>query len=319
MQQVKTLLKTLSIFWLVIAIAACSSNQGAKETVDKKLPKAPIEEKTKSLPAVAEASESEKAIIKKLDYIIGPEDLLEISVFGLPEMNKTVRVSAEGVIVLPLLRSIKVEGLTQKELEEKIGALLAEKYIQNPQVTIFIKEHKSRKVAVLGAVVKPGFYELIGKRTILDIIALAGGITEKAGKKLLLIRKSSSLNPDKTFSINLDKLFSQGNPELNIILREGDVINVPIDRIISIYVLGAVNNPGALEVKESEAITVLQAIAKAGGFSERAAKTRVKVIRQTAEGKKKTMKINVKDIIKGQKEDIILQEGDVVVVPETFF
>jgi polysaccharide export outer membrane protein len=313
------IIKAAVIFFLIMLTAACASRKAIEESINKEPPKKTQKAEPKKAASVKETVDTTKDEAKKLDYIIGPEDLLEISVFGLPEMNKTVRVSAEGTIALPLLRSVKAEGLTQKELEEKIATLLAEKYIQNPQVSIFIREHKSRKVAVLGAVEKPGFYELIGKRTILDIIALAGGINEKAGKELLLIRKASSNKVDLTYKINLEELFSKGNPALNKTLQEGDVINIPIDKIINVYVLGAVNNSGALAVKQSEHITVLQAIAKAGGFSERAAKTRVKIIRQLASGNKKTIKVNVKDIINGKKEDILLQEGDVIVVPETFF
>jgi polysaccharide export outer membrane protein len=319
MNEKKLLMKAVVAFVLIMLVAACSSNKAVKDSLNKRPAKKPPATKIKQTPPIKKTIDRVKAETQKLDYIIGPEDLLEISVFGLPEMNKTVRVSAEGTIVLPLLRSIQAEGYTQKELEERIANLLAEKYVQNPQVSIFIKEHKSRQVAILGAVEKPGFYELIGKRTILDIIALSGGISENAGKELLLIRRSSANKADLTYKINLEELFSRGNPALNKTLQEGDVINVPVDKIINIYVLGAVNNPGALAVKQSENITVLQAIAKAGGFSERAAKTRVKIVRQLASGKKRTIKINVKDIINGKKEDMLLQEGDVIVVPETFF
>ncbi len=313
------IMKAAVVFFLIMLAAACASRKAVKESINKEPPPKTQKAELKKAASIKETVDTAKDEAKKLDYIIGPEDLLEISVFGLPEMNKTVRVSAEGTIVLPLLRSVKAEGLSQKELEEKIATLLAEKYIQNPQVSIFIREHKSRKVAVLGAVEKPGFYELIGARTILDIIALAGGINENAGKELLLIRKASSNKVDLTYNISLEELFSKGNPALNKTLQEGDVINIPIDKIINIYVLGAVNNPGALAIKQSEYITVLQAIAKAGGFSERAAKSRVKIIRQLASGNKETIKINVKDIINGKKEDILLQKGDVIVVPETFF
>jgi polysaccharide export outer membrane protein len=319
MNQKEILMKAVVVFVLIMLVAACSSNKAAKKSINKEPAKKSTPTEIKQTPPIKETIDRVKTETQKLDYIIGPEDLLEISVFGLPEMNKTVRVSAEGTIVLPLLRNIQAEGYTQKELEERIAHLLAEKYIQNPQVSIFIKEYKSKQVAILGAVEKPGFYELIGKRTILDIIALAGGISENAGKELLLIRKSSANKTDLTYKINLEELFSKGNPVLNKTIQEGDVINIPIDKVMNIYVLGAVNNPGALAVKQSENITVLQAIAKAGGFSERAARTRVKIVRQLASGKKSTIKINVKDIINGKKEDMLLQEGDVIVVPETFF
>jgi len=253
------------------------------------------------------------------DYIIGAEDLIDVSVYELPDMDKTVRVSGEGLISLPFIGEIKAEGLTQQELEKKIKSLLSERYITNPQVTVFIKEYRSKRASVIGAVENPGSYPLIGRRTILDVISEAGGITEKAGKKLYLIRRFSSGNSHESILIDLEELIEKGNPELNLPVQAGDVISIPPEKFIYIYVFGAVNLPGQLEVKESESITVLQAITKAGGLTDRAAKTRVEIIRQDKSGKKINIKVNLKDIIKGKKKDIILQKDDIVIVPETFF
>ncbi|MDH5406970.1 MAG: polysaccharide export protein [Candidatus Aminicenantes bacterium] len=253
------------------------------------------------------------------DYIIGAEDLIGISVYELPEMNKTVRISGEGSITLPFIGEIKAEGLTQQELEKIIRILLSERYITNPQVTVFIKEYRSKRASIIGAVENPGSYPLIGNRTILDIISEAGGITEKAGKKLYLIRGSSSESSTESILIDLEELIEKGNPELNLPIQGGDVISIPPEKFIYIYVFGAVNSPGQIEVKESESITVLQAITKAGGLTDRAAKTRVKIIRQDESGKEQIIKVDLKDIINGKKKDIILQKDDIVIVPETFF
>jgi len=264
-------------------------------------------------------SETKTVADPSRDYIIGAEDLIEVSVYELPDMDKTVRVSGEGLISLPFIGEIKAEGLTQQDLENKIKSLLSERYITNPQVTVFIKEYRSQRASVIGAVENPGSYPLIGRRTILDIISEAGGITEKAGKKLYLIRRSSLESSDESVLIDLEELIEKGNPELNLPVQGGDVISIPPEKFIYIYVFGAVNSPGQLEVKESEAITVLQAITKAGGLTDRAARTRVQVIRQEESGKKINIKVNLKDIIKGKKKDIILQKDDIVIVPETFF
>ena len=253
------------------------------------------------------------------DYVVGAEDLIEISVYELPDMNKTVRVSGEGSITLPFIGKIKAEGLTQQELEKTIRNLLSERYITNPQVTVFIKEYRSKRASVIGAVKNPGSYPLIGRRTILDIISEAGGIAEKAGKKLYLIKGSSSESAAESITIDLEELIEKGNPELNLPVQAGDVISIPPEKFIYVYVFGAVNSPGQLEVKESEQITVLQAITKAGGLTDRAARTRIKIIRQKEDGPKQTIKVNLKDIIKGKKKDIILQKDDIVIVPETFF
>ncbi|MDP3040130.1 MAG: polysaccharide biosynthesis/export family protein, partial [Deltaproteobacteria bacterium] len=122
------------------------------------------------------------------DYKIGPEDLLEISVFEEEKLNKTVRVSSQGNISLPLLGVLRVKGLTANELEKEVRDLLAEKYLQNPQVSIFIKEFRNQRISVIGMVEKPGVFEVTGQKTVLDMLAMAGGLKEDAGQFLFLIR-----------------------------------------------------------------------------------------------------------------------------------
>jgi len=252
------------------------------------------------------------------DYKIGPKDLLEISVFGLDELNKTVRVSEDGKITLPLLGEIEVEGLTKVELERKLSQLLEEKYLQNPQVTIFIREYQSKMVSVLGAVRTPGSYGLIGRQSLLQIIAQAGGLTPDAGNEIIVMRQLDD-GSSISLKIPIEGLFIKGDPKFNIPLRPNDVINIPVDKIVFIYVTGQVRSPGAIEVRRSNIPTLLRAIAQAGGFSDRAAKTRVVIKRKGESRKEKKITVNVKDIIKGKKEDIQLKENDVVYVPETIF
>ena len=255
---------------------------------------------------------------KRTDYKIGPKDLLEISVFGLDELNKTERVSEEGKITLPLLGEIDVDGLTKSELEVKLARLLEEKYLQDPQVTIFIAEYQSKRVSVMGAVQSPGMYELVGKQTVLEVIAKAGGLTIEAGKEMFVMRQNSE-GENSSVKISLDELILNGNAELNIPLESNDIINIPIDKIANVYVMGQVRSPGALEVKRSRIPTLLMAIAQAGGFAERASKGGVLIKRIGKDGKEIKIKVNVKNIIKGKKDDIQLLEDDVVVVPETIF
>jgi len=252
------------------------------------------------------------------DYKIGAKDLLEISVFGLDEMNKTVRVSEDGKITLPLLGEIEVDGLTKTELEKKLSQLLEEKWLQNPQVTVFIKEYQSRRVSVLGAVEKPGPYELLGRQTLLQLISEAGGLKEDAGDDIIIIRQFQD-GTNTSLKISIDELFLNGDARLNIPLEPNDIVNVPAEKTVLIYVFGQVRNPGALAVKKSNLPTLLQVIAQAGGFSERASKGRVLIKRIGEDGKEQQIKVNVKDIIKGKRKDIQLLENDVVYVPETIF
>lgn len=254
------------------------------------------------------------------DYRIGPKDLLEIRVIGHEDASTTTRVSEGGKISMPYLKEVEVEGLTKIELEKKLEELLSERYFENPQVIVFIQEHRSKIVAVIGAVRNPGEYELIGRQTLMDIISKAGGYTGEEGKVISVFRK---LSDDTTTSLQISResLFYRGDSELNILLQPGDVINVPIDRIIHIFVMGEVRNPGMLDVKKSELpnFTLLKALAQAGGFSDDASKGSVKVIRTDEQGKKHTYKFDAKDIQKGKKPDFILLEGDIVVVPKSIF
>lgn len=252
------------------------------------------------------------------EYRIGPQDLLEFSVFGLEELNKTVRVSEDGSISLPLIGDIQVEGLTKGEVEKKLSQLLEKDYLQDPQVTVFIREYQSKRVSVIGAVKNPGPYELIGHQTLLQIISRAGGLTKEAGKEIMVIREQND-GETESIRIPIDDLIIQGKVDLNIALKPNDIVNIPIDRIVRVYVFGQVRNPGALEVKKSNIPTLLQAIAQAGGFSDRASKGGVLLKRMDETGKEIQKKINAKAIIKGKKEDIQLKENDVVFVKESLF
>ncbi len=253
-----------------------------------------------------------------VEFKIGAKDLLEISVFGLEELNRTVRVSEEGKISLPLLGEIQVEGLTKTELEKKLSQLLEEKYLQDPQVTVFIKEYQSKRVFMLGAVEEPGPYELLGRQTLLHLISQAGGLTSDAGDEIIIIRNLQD-GTNTSFRIPIDSLILEGNTELNISLEPDDIVNIPADKAVFVYVFGQVKKPGALEVKKSKKPTLLRAIAQAGGFTDRASKGGVIIKRIDQEGKETQIKVNVKDIIKGKRKDIPLKENDVVYVPESIF
>ena len=262
-------------------------------------------------------SQQDKESIVK-GYRIGPKDLLEIAVYDLPELNQTVRVSDDGTISLPLVGKVAIEGLTIEEVEKKLASLLEEKWLKKARVTVFIKEYQSNRVSVIGAVGKPGMYELLGKATLLQMITLAGGLTDQASRELYVWREGKD-GKQSNIAINVEDLIINNNQELNIPILPNDVINIPIDPLIQIYVFGAVKTPGALEVKLSKKITLLQAIAQAGGPSEGASNSVVIKRKDKKTGKEIKINVNLKDIIKGKKPDIELKEGDVVYVPESIF
>jgi polysaccharide export outer membrane protein len=251
------------------------------------------------------------------EYRIGPKDLLEISVLGVPEINKlVVRVSEEGRITLPLLGEVGVGDLTKFELEKKLAALAGEKIVLNPQVTVHIVEYLSRRVSVIGAVEKPGPFELLGRQTVLAAISDAGGLTRDAGEEIIIIRQLPD-GASTSLRISIDGLFVQGDPALNVVLEPGDVINVPVDKLVPIYVFGQVRNPGALQVKRSSLPTLTQAIAQAGGFTDRANRKRVRIRRKDASGRESELVVNVRDILKGKRKDVPLQVNDTIYVPES--
>jgi polysaccharide biosynthesis/export protein len=253
------------------------------------------------------------------EYRIGPKDLLEITAMGVAEIQKhVVRVSEDGRIMLPLVGEVEVNDLTRAEVEKKLVVLLGEKYLVNPQVTIFILEYKSKRVSVLGAVEKTGLYELLGRQTLMSIISQAGGLTRDAGNEIIVIRPLPD-GSSTAIRISVDDLFVKGDAKLNIPLEAGDIINIPVDKPVTIYVFGQVKNPGALQVRRSNLPTLTQAIAQAGGFSDRAARGGVRIRRKNAAGQETEIKVNAKDILKGKAKDVPLMENDTIYVPESIF
>jgi polysaccharide export outer membrane protein len=251
------------------------------------------------------------------EYKIGPKDLLEISVLGVPEINKlNVRVSEEGRITLPLLGEIAVGELTKFELEKKLAALAGEKIVLAPQVTVHIVEYRSRRVSVVGAVEKPGSFELVGRRTVLQAVAEAGGLSRDAGDEIIVIRQLPA-GESTSLRLSVDGLFVRADPALNIVLEPGDVVNVPVERTAPLYVFGQVRNPGALQVKRSSPPSLTQAIAQAGGFTDRANRKKVRIRRKDASGKETEFTVNVRDILRGKAKDVPLLVNDTVYVPES--
>lgn len=264
-----------------------------------------------SVPGLLLGQEVQKAVVN--DYKIGPNDLLEIRVFELPDLNLTVRVSEDGSITFSLLGRIEVAGYTAYGLEQKLAAVLTEKYVPGgAHVSVFIREYQ--KISVIGAVGQPGLYELVGPTTLLYAIAQAGGLTAQATDEVYVYRQGAD-GKQSIISIDLDDLNS-GNRDLNIDLKPKDVISIPIDQTLNVFVYGEVRNPGAIPYLRSKKITLLQAIAQAGGTTEWAKESKVVVKRKDrATGKEMKINVNLKKMIEGKVADIVLEEGDVVIVP----
>jgi len=204
---------------------------------------------------------------------------------------------------------------------------LAEKYFQDPHVSVFIKEYRNQRISVMGAAEKPGVYDVTGQKTILDILAIAGGLKEDAGQLLFLIRPprpeeertkpqiDSDDQTPKTFMIDLEGLLVKGDLTLNLVLVHGDVINIPVSG--KIFVGGEVKNPGGFPLRGKK-LTVSQAISLAGGLSQKAAGSEARIFRYSEKGtNKEILSANVLAIQKGQEDDLYLKENDIIIVPKS--
>ena len=275
---------------------------------------------------------SQASLANYKDYQIGPEDLLAITVFGHDNLSRELRVSGQGEISMPLVGPVKVAGLTPAEIEKRLEELYGSNYLVNPQVNVVVKGYQHQRVAVTGAVEKPGSYEIIGPRTLLEVLALAGGFSSKpgmlAGDTLNLIRhqsapdlaktaKAGNVQPfgpkTETIVVDLRRLVSGQAPELNLPVKNGDVVHIPFAG--TAYVLGGVRRPGNIPVKEN--LTVSQAVAMAGGVDPILGTYNITIMRFDDQGKPITINTNLKDIIARSEQDLAVQDSDVVVINES--
>jgi polysaccharide export outer membrane protein len=252
-------------------------------------------------------------------YRVGPRDLLEIRVFEMPELNEPPqhRVSEDGTISLPPLADLQVAGLTETEVAQKIKTMLEEKYAQRATVEVKVQEFRSRPISVIGAVKQPGSLAFSGRWTLLEALTATGGIDDNHGSVVYVLRRADNGLSDQV-AIPVDDLLVRADPRSNIPLLANDLINVPAAVEITIYCLGAVVRPGAVSFKSTERITLLAAIARAGGLTDRAAKT-IRVKRADATAGTPQVEADYKRILAGKDADVELRQGDVVVVKESFF
>lgn len=253
------------------------------------------------------------------EFRVGPKDVLQIDVYGVDSLrNLEVTISEVGKMTLPLLGEVDVNGLTKSEVEQKLVRLLSESVLRNPQVTVLIKQYQSKVVYLIGAVQKPGVYPLLSRQTLLETIVAAGGPAINAGLEIIVVRKQNG-GEGTSLRLSLEDLMFKADARLDIPLQPNDIINIPADREVVIYVLGAVKNPGALTVKLSSVPSLLKAITKAGGFSDRANQGDVRIRRTNPQGVEKEIRVNARDIVRGKKKDVPLEPEDVIIIGESIF
>ena len=252
------------------------------------------------------------------EYTIGPHDVLGITVWGQADLSRDYGVDPDGFIPFPLIGRVKAAGSTPKELAAQLTEMLGKDYLVNPQVIVAVKEYLSQKVQVLGAAEKPGVYYLTGPTTLLEILSRAGGFASTAGKQVLLVRNhGASDGSSAALRLSLEKI-QAGDPSENARVQSQDIVIVSKAQAYSYFIFGEVKKPGAYTLDKDT--NILEGITVAGGFTDKAAPSRTRVIRSTPQGQK-VIEVDMNDILRRGREakTVMLQESDVVVVPESFF
>jgi polysaccharide export outer membrane protein len=249
------------------------------------------------------------------DYAIGPRDILDVKCLELPELNLERRVSDSGSIDMPLVGDIPVAGSTAAQVRDKIATALT-KYVNHPNVMVSVKEYNNKPVTVVGAVQKPGTLSISGRWTLMQAITAAGGLSDRAGRKILVLRRADNGLSD-TLEIDTDDLFQNATELWNIPILPADVINIPARQTFTIFCLGEVKAPGAIQFETVDRVTLLSLVAKAGGLSDRASK-KIRIKRRGPDGKDAEQVVDFGKILSGQTDDPILQPNDVVVVKQSF-
>lgn len=237
------------------------------------------------------------------DYQIGSGDVLSITVYGYDELKTKVRVTESGSIDFPLIGAVRVGGIKTSEAAQKIERLLADGYIVNPQVQIYIEEFRSKKVAALGPFNRPGLIELSGPTNLMELISKAGGLSKDAGETITVTSENGRM-----VTIDVDKLIKDGDTASNIPILGGETVAVEKGEPPVCYITGQVKRPGSYPWTEN--ITVLKVVSLASGFTGMAAESRIKINR-IVNGRKR--------VLKNVNMDTKVLQDDVIEVPESFW
>lgn len=243
------------------------------------------------------------------NYVLGPQDVVNITVLGEEELSRKYTIEQDGTFTFPLIGRVTARGLTLRALEQELRTrLITGGFLKNPEITVAVDAYQSQRIMVWGQVNNPGEYQLAGDMTLQTALAKAGSLTAGAGREAVIVRArkgAAATEEPEIIRIDLNEL-QAGNVALNVPLRDGDTINVP--KAQSVFVYGHVKNPGGYPV--TEGMNVLQVLSLAGGLTERGSDRRVN-IKRMVDGKEKELK--------GVKLTSLVEPGDTIVVGQRIF
>ena len=260
-------------------------------------------------------------------YILGADDQIVIHALHAEEISdKPVRVGSDGFIKLPMIGAVHAAGLTIAQLESTLSQKLGV-YVQNPEVAVSITEMKSQPVSVLGAVNTPGVIQLQGRKTLVEVLSLAGGVRQDAGYSVKITRlkewgpiplegaTDDSTGKFSVAEVKVSDIMEARKPEENILVMPNDVITVP--KADTIYIIGEVKKVGAYILGERQGISVLQALSMGGGLEKTASAGKAKILRASGNTDTKRIEIdvNLKNILTGKDKDVAMQPEDILFVP----
>ncbi len=259
-------------------------------------------------------------------YVLGPNDEIVILAVDADEIaNKPIRITTSGDINLPLVGRIHAAGMTLEGLEAEVNERLM-KYIREPNVAINVTQFKSQPVSVFGAVGSPGVVQLEGRKTLIEVLSMAGGLKGDAGSRIRITRKrewgdipQSSAVTEGEYSVaevNIRSIENATQPEDNIQILPFDVITVARAEVV--YVMGEVKRPGGFALNDRRTISLIEALARAEGLGSTAASKDAKIIRPVPGGNRIEIAVNLQDVLKGKTKDVMLQPDDILYVPNSY-
>lgn len=353
-QKVRTLVSIL----VLIPVMACGGSSagvppGAVPPTPGDQPGA--SERNDRLLALAQSGAATPASSRNADYRVGSGDLLDIRVFDAPDLSGEFRISGDGTVSLPLVGPMAVDGLTTGELQRALTDTLAATYMKDPTVTVQVAEMGSHGVSVVGAVRSPGVFQLRAPVTLLEVLAMAEGLSEDAGETVLVVPRgtpgASSQAPGRTqapgtsvtsqtpldsargpasgieavsddsgapagaVEVSLSRLLDDADATENVMVQPGDIVRVQHTGIV--YVVGEVNNPGGFPIGSRQRLTIPQALALAGGMTRTAADGSARIIRTDSEGRRSEIPVDLDEAMDGEDSDIVLHSKDVIFIPNS--